>query len=91
MSLIIFFINYSQKGQSLNFKIMKLNIIYCRRYYTSVHTTTYYKKRIRAQDLRLIPFTEKIKNKIVAIPLHSKMSNKKTTYFFKNINKFFKI
>ncbi len=79
-----------KKGSVIKFlKFMELKKIYCRRYYTSVHTTTYYKKRIRAQDLRLIPFTEKIKNKIVAIPLHSKMSNKQTSYLFKNINKFF--
>ena len=71
-------------------KYMASKRIYCRRYYTSVHTTTYYKQKIEAKDLKRIPFTEKIKNKIVALPIHSEMTNDQINYFFKNIRNFFK-
>ena len=65
--------------------------IFCRRYYKSVHTLDYYKKRITRKDLRLIPFTEKIKNKVIAIPLHSEMQEKEMNYLFDCVNKFFDI
>ncbi len=47
------------------------------------------KKKIKAQDLKRIPFTENIKNKIVALPIHSEMKNDQINYFFKNIRNFF--
>ena len=65
--------------------------IFCRRYYKSVHTLDYYKKRITRKDLRLIPFTEKIKNKVIAIPLHSEMQEKEMNYLFDCVSKFFDI
>jgi len=65
--------------------------IFCRRYYNSVHTLTYYKKYLTKKNLKTIPFTEKIKNKIVALPLHSQMKNNEIKYLFNNIEKFFKI
>ena len=65
--------------------------IFCRRYYKSVHTLDYYKKRITRKDLNFIPFTEKIKNKVIAIPLHSEMQEKEMNYLFDCVNKFFDI
>ncbi len=64
--------------------------IYCRRYYKSVHTLSYYKDKITKKELLQIPFTEKIKNQIVAIPLNTSMNKKEIKYLFKNINFFFK-
>ena len=62
--------------------------IYCRRYYKSVHTLSYYKDKITKKELLQIPFTEKIKNQIVAIPLNTSMNKKEIKYLFKNINFF---
>ena len=64
--------------------------IFCRRYYKSIHTLTYYKKYLTKKNLKTIPFTEKIKNKIVALPLHSEMKKNDIKYLFNNIEKFFK-
>ncbi len=72
-------------------KFMNKKKIFCRRYYKSVHTLDYYKKRITKKDLYLIPFTEKIKNKVVALPLHSEMKKKEIDYLFRSIKEFFKI
>ena len=70
---------------------MNKNKIFCRRYYKSVHTLDYYKKKITKSDLKLIPYTEKIKNKVVALPLHSEMKERELNYLFRKISKFFGI
>lgn len=72
-------------------EFMNKKKIFCRRYYRSVHTLDYYKKKVNNKDLDYIPYTEKIKNKVVALPLHSEMKKKEIDYLFKSINKFFKV
>ena len=69
---------------------MKKNKIYCRRYYKSVHTTNYYKKRVKKKDIQLLPYTEKIKNKVVALPIHSFMNSSEIEYLFRCVENFFK-
>ena len=72
------FINYMNKKK-----------IFCRTYYRAVHTLSYYKKKTSIKDSRKLSFTNKLNNKIIAIPLHSDMNNKHIEYLFKNIEKFF--
>lgn len=86
------FINYMEKKK-----------IYCRRYYKSVHTLSYYKKKFLCSDYNNckctktckkktgLKKTELIKNKIVSIPLNSNMTKSQVNYLFKNINNFFNI
>ncbi len=69
---------------------MESKKIYCRRYYTSIHTTTFYRKRIKKKDIKAIPFTEYIKNKIVALPLHTDMKDNQINHLFSSIDNFFK-
>ena len=72
-------------------EFMNKKKIFCRRYYKSVHTLDYYKKKISSKDLNFIPYTEKIKNKIAALPLHSEMKKKEIDYLFRSVEQFFKI
>ena len=46
-------------------------------------------KKTSIKDSRKLSFTNKLNNKIIAIPLHSDMNNKHIEYLFKNIEKFF--
>jgi len=73
--------------QFINF--MNKKKIYCRTYYKSVHTLTYYKKINLLKSKSDLSFTNKIKNKIIAIPLHSEMKNKQIGYLFKSVEQFF--
>ena len=72
-------------------EFMNKKKIFCRRYYRSVHTLDYYKRKVSNKDIDYIPYTEKIKNKVIALPIHSEMKKKEIDYLFKSINKFFKI
>ena len=54
-----------------------------------MHTTEYYKKKIKKKDILLLPYTEKIKNKVVALPIHSFMKPKEIRHLFNSINNFF--
>lgn len=67
---------------------MQTKNISVRRYYTSNHTLTYYKGRYRNQDLS---FTEEIKDRIVALPLHTMMSEEELNYLFTTIATYFSI
>ena len=82
--------------------LLKKNIT-TRRYYTAVHDLKYYKNKFKCFEYSNckckkycekklgLKMTEYIKNKILALPLHSSMKNNETNYIFKTINKFFKI
>ncbi len=79
------------------------NNITTRRYYTAVHDLKYYKNKFKCLEFSNckckkycekklgLKMTEYIKNKILALPLHSSMKKNETNYIFKTINKFFKI
>ena len=79
-----------KSSSSLNFiKFMNKKKIFCRTYYRAVHTLSYYKKKTSIKDSRKLSFTNKLNNKIIAIPLHSDMNDNHIEYLFKNIKKFF--
>lgn len=58
-----------------------------RRYYTAVHTLSYYKGKYEELDLS---FTNSIKDKIVSLPIHSEMDEETIDYLFNCILKYFK-
>lgn len=82
-------------------KYLKKNKIFGRKYYTSVKDLTFYKNKFKCfkemrceckhscKDKNSLVNTEKIKNKIVALPLHTETSNKKFKHFFSTIKKYF--
>ena len=82
---------------------MEKKKIYCRRYYKSVHTLSYYKNNFLCSDYNNcrrtktckkktgLKKTELIKDRIVSIPLNSSMTKSQINYLFKNINNFFDI
>ena len=84
-------------------KYMEKNKIYCKRYYKSAHTLSYYKNNFLCSNYNDcgcaktckkksgLKKTELIKDKIVSIPLNSDMTKFQLNYLFKNINRFFNI
>ena len=74
-----------------NFKdYLKKNKINFRKYYSSVHTLDFYKNEGKSLSLGL-EFTNQIKDKIIALPIFSDMSEKEMKYIFKKISQFYKI
>ncbi len=71
------FVNY-MKGQNIT----------VRRYYTAVHTLEVYKNKYKELDLKL---TESIKDKIIALPIHTVMEDNEINHLFNSINSFFSI
>ena len=71
-------------------KYLKNYNISFRKYYSAVHTLDYYKKNKINLNLGL-EFTNNIKDKIIALPLFSYMSQKEINYIFNKITKFYKI
>lgn len=65
---------------------MNEHSIAVRRYYTAVHDLTFYKGKYPVRDLAV---TEGIKDRIVAIPLHTEMNDEEIAYLFKTISVFF--
>lgn len=65
------------------------NKINFRKYYTAVHTLDYYKENKINLNLGL-EFTNKIKDKIIALPIFSDMNDEEIAYIFKKISKFYK-
>jgi dTDP-4-amino-4,6-dideoxygalactose transaminase len=57
-----------------------------RRYYTATHDLKFYRGRYRQQDLR---FTDAIKDNIVALPLHTIMSDDEMDYLFETVRRYF--
>ena len=61
-----------------------------RKYYSAVHNLEYYKKE-KSNTIRLnLEFTNKIKDKVIALPIFSDMSVKEVNYIFSKINQFYK-
>ena len=74
-----------------NFKdYLKKNKINFRKYYSSVHTLDFYKNEGTSLSLGL-EFTNQIKDKIIALPIFSDMSENEMKYIFKKISQFYKI
>ena len=71
-------------GKFISF--MKKNDIEARRYYTAVHALNYYRGKYPEMDLTI---TNRIKDQVVALPLHTSMTEKETEYLFKTIKRYF--
>lgn len=69
-------------------EFMLQNNVMVRKYYTSTHTLDFYKSEYSNLNLE---FTEKIKNKVVSIPIHTEMSDDEINYIFNTIKKYFMI
>ncbi|HEX2779501.1 MAG TPA: DegT/DnrJ/EryC1/StrS family aminotransferase [Gemmatimonadaceae bacterium] len=65
---------------------MQQNGVAVRRYYTATHALKFYRGRYREQDLS---FTEQIKDNIVALPLHTVMSDEEIDYLFGTVRGYF--
>jgi dTDP-4-amino-4,6-dideoxygalactose transaminase len=57
-----------------------------RRYYTAVHDLRYYKDKYAAMNLDV---TDGIKDRIVALPLHTDMSDSEIEYLFETVTNYF--
>ncbi len=57
-----------------------------RRYYTATHELSFYRGRYREQNLG---FTDEIKDKVVALPLHTIMSDEEIEYLFDSVQSYF--
>jgi len=70
--------------------LIKSNISF-RKYYSTVHNLEFYKKE-KTTTIKLdLEFTNKIKNKVIALPIFSDMSIKEIKYIFSKINQFYKV
>jgi dTDP-4-amino-4,6-dideoxygalactose transaminase len=67
-------------------RYMQTKDIGVRRYYTANHDLRFYKGRYREQDLS---FTNAIKDNIVALPLHTIMSDEEMEYLFESVAGYF--
>ena len=67
-------------------RYMQSKEIGVRRYYTATHDLKFYKGKYRQQDLT---FTDEIKDNIVALPLHTIMSDEEMTYLFDTVGEYF--
>jgi dTDP-4-amino-4,6-dideoxygalactose transaminase len=65
---------------------MQSREIAVRRYYTANHDLKFYRGRYREQDLS---FTNAIKDNIVALPLHTIMSDEEMNYLFQSVRAYF--
>ena len=62
-----------------------------RKYYTAVHSLDFYKKEKKISLNLDLKFTNKIKNKVIALPVFSDMTIKEINYIFGKINQFYKV
>tara|TARA_Y100000590_G_scaffold467202_1_gene645363 strand:- start:1164 stop:2321 length:1158 start_codon:yes stop_codon:yes gene_type:complete len=70
--------------------LTKSNISF-RKYYSTVHNLEFYKKE-KTTTIKLdLEFTNKIKDKVIALPIFSDMSIKEIKYIFSKINQFYKV
>ena len=70
--------------------LTKSNISF-RKYYSTVHNLEFYKKEKKNTVKLDLEFTDKIKNKVIALPIFSDMSTKEVKYIFSKINQFYKV
>lgn len=66
---------------------MQGNGIVVRRYYTAVHSLSYYNNKYTEMDLE---FTNSIKDRIVALPIHTEMSDDEVDYLFTTVSNYFR-
>ena len=89
MFFVIFFFpiilnkNYVEKFLSH----MKKKKIYCRDI-IKVFIQQIIIKKSEKKDIQLLPYTEKIKNKVVALPIHSFMNSSEIEYLFRCVEIF---
>jgi dTDP-4-amino-4,6-dideoxygalactose transaminase len=67
-------------------RYMQDNGIAVRRYYTATHALKFYRGRYREQDLS---FTNAIKDNVVALPLHTVMTEAEIDYLFTTVRSYF--
>ena len=70
--------------------LTKSNISF-RKYYSAVHNLEFYKKEKTTTEKLDLEFTNKIKDKVIALPIFSDMSVKEIKYIFSKINQFYKV
>ena len=76
------------KEDATNFvEYMQQHGIIVRRYYTAVHTLDLYRNKYKQLNL---DYTESIKDRLVAIPIHTIMLDEDIEYLFTTIEKYFK-
>lgn len=68
-------------------KYLQDHKIAVRRYYTATHTLDMYRGRYRNLDLT---FTEGVKDRVVALPIHTVMSEEEMAYLFSNVESYFR-
>tara|TARA_B100000989_G_C19523186_1_gene465347 strand:- start:1712 stop:2869 length:1158 start_codon:yes stop_codon:yes gene_type:complete len=69
--------------------LKKSNISF-RKYYSAVHCLDFYKKEKKASLKLNLEYTNRIKDKIIALPVFSDMSIKEIKYIFRKISLFYK-
>jgi dTDP-4-amino-4,6-dideoxygalactose transaminase len=67
-------------------RYMQAHHVAVRRYYTATHDLKFYKGRYRHQDLA---FTDAIKDNVVALPLHTVMTDAEIDYLFSTVRAYF--
>jgi len=67
-------------------KHMESNNVQVRRYYTAAHSLKYYRNKYYENNL---DYTNFIKDKIVALPLHSGINDDELEYLFETVKKYF--
>ncbi len=68
----------------------KFNISF-RKYYSAVHNLEFYRKEKKTTVKSDLAYTNKIKDKVIALPIFSDMSVKEIKYIFSKINQFYKV
>jgi dTDP-4-amino-4,6-dideoxygalactose transaminase len=67
-------------------QFMEKKHISVRRYYTATHDLKFYKNKYKEQDLS---FTNQIKDRIVALPIHTIMDDEEINYLFSSVEEYF--
>ena len=76
-----------KKNKILKKELVKSKISF-RKYYTAVHTLEFYKKNKKFK-FTCLNFTNSIKDKIIALPLFSNMTNEELNHLFKTFKKIY--
>ncbi len=66
---------------------MQSNGVVVRRYYTAVHLLDLYRDKYKTQDLS---FTNSVKDRLVALPIHTVMNDDEISHLFETVSNFFK-
>jgi dTDP-4-amino-4,6-dideoxygalactose transaminase len=69
-------------------KYLEANSIAVRRYYTAVHDLDFYRGKYKSHNL---DYTDAIKNRVVAIPLHTIMEDSDINYIFEIVSNYFNL